>query len=84
MFDYLAMHSLAAVSWPRMSETEPEWFVFDTSCYAFGGRTRRFAKVNVIKGNIFYCIVLNEFYWRVVAFDVHVHYIDNAFILVCA
>ena len=28
------MHSLA--SRPRMSETEPKWFMFETSSYAFG------------------------------------------------
>ena len=43
------MHSLAAASQPRLSETEPKWFVFEISCYAFGGRIRRFAKVNVNK-----------------------------------
>ena len=64
-----------------MSETEPKWFVFDTSCYAFGGRTRRFAKVNVNKVNICY-IILIEFYLQIVAFDVHFHYIDNAFMCI--
>ena len=54
----LSMHSLAAASWPRLSETEPKWFEFETSCYAFGGRIRSFAKVNVNQVNIFYCIVL--------------------------
>ena len=34
----LAMHSLAAASRPRLSETEPNWFMFKTSSYAFGGR----------------------------------------------
>ena len=27
------MHSLSAVSRPRLSETEPKWFVFEVSCY---------------------------------------------------
>ena len=36
-----------------MSETEPKWFVFETSSYAFGGEIRRFAKVYVNKVNIF-------------------------------
>ena len=49
MHTLLAMHSLADVSRPRLSETEPKWFVFETSCYAFGGRIRRFATVNVNK-----------------------------------
>ena len=31
----LAMHSLAAESRPRLSETEPKWFVFEN---AFSGR----------------------------------------------
>ena len=51
----LAMHSLAAASWPRISETEPKWFLFETSCYAFGGRIRGFANLNVNKVNIFDC-----------------------------
>ena len=53
----LAMHSLTAASRPRLSETEPKWFVFETSCYAFGGRIRRFAKLNVNKVKNFYCII---------------------------
>ena len=52
-FDILAVHSLAAASWPRFSETESQWFVFETSCYAFGGRIRRFAKVSLNKLNLF-------------------------------
>ena len=48
------MYCLAAASWPRLSETEPKWFVFETSCYAFGGRICRF----VNKVNMFYCIIL--------------------------
>ena len=48
----LALHSLAAASRPRLSETEQKWFTFGTFCYAFGGRNRRFAKVNVNKFNI--------------------------------
>ena len=54
----LAMHWLAAASLPRLSETEPKCFVFETSCYAFGGRIRRFAKVNVNYVNI---ILLYQF-----------------------
>ena len=34
----LAMHSFAAASRPRLSETEPKLVVFETSCYAFCGR----------------------------------------------
>ena len=34
-----------------MSETVPQWFMFETSCYAFGGRIRRFTKLNVNKVN---------------------------------
>ena len=52
----LAMHSLAAASRPRLSEMEPKWFVFETYCFAFGGRIRRFAKVNVNIDNTFICI----------------------------
>ena len=44
------MRSLA--SRPTMSETEPKWFMFETSIYAFGRRIRRFAKLNVNKVNI--------------------------------
>ena len=36
----------------RLSETEPKCFVFEKSCYAFGGQSRRFTKVNVNKVNI--------------------------------
>ena len=35
----LAMHSLTGASRPRLSETEPTWFVFETACYAFGGES---------------------------------------------
>ena len=45
-----------AASQTRLSETEPKWFVFEASCYAFGGRIRRFAKVNVNKVNIFFTV----------------------------
>ena len=34
------MHSLTVAN-------RPKWFMFETSCYAFGGRIRSFAKVNV-------------------------------------
>ena len=47
------MHSLAAASRPRLSEMEPNWSMFETSCYAFGGRIRRFAKVNATKVTFF-------------------------------
>ena len=46
----LGMHLLAAASRPRLSETELKWFMFETSCYAFGGRIRRFAKLNAQAG----------------------------------
>ena len=36
--DLLAMHGLAASSLPRLSETEPKWFVFETSLHALAGR----------------------------------------------
>ena len=38
LYTKLAVHLLAAVSWPRQSETEPKWFVFETCCYAFAGQ----------------------------------------------
>ena len=47
-----------AASRPRMSETEPKRFQFETSCYAFGGRIHRFSKVNMNEVNMFYGIVL--------------------------
>ena len=37
----------------RLSETEPKWFMFQTSCYAFGGRIGRLANLNANKVNIF-------------------------------
>ena len=40
------------------SRPEPKCFVFETSRHAFGGRIRRFGKVNVNKVNIFYCMLL--------------------------
>ena len=55
------MHSLAAACQSRLSETEPKSFVFETSCHAFGGRLRRFAKVNVNKVNILSCICVLSF-----------------------
>ena len=45
-FLILAMH------WPRLSETEPKWFVFKFSWYVFGGRILCFRKVNVNKVNV--------------------------------
>ena len=54
----LAMHSLAAANRLRLPEMEAKSFVFETSFYVFGGRIRRFAKVNLNKVNILYCIVL--------------------------
>ena len=35
------MHWLMAARQPRLSETEPKWFVLETSYYALGGRIRR-------------------------------------------
>ena len=46
-FIVLDMDSLAAVSRPGLLETELKWFVFETYCYAFGGRIRRFEDVKV-------------------------------------
>ena len=66
----LAMHS------PRLSETEPKGFVFETFCYAVGRRMRHFSKLKVNKVNICYCIL------QVVPFDIHFHYIDNTFICI--
>ena len=31
-------HSERAANWPRLSETETKWFVFETSLFEFGGR----------------------------------------------
>ena len=50
-FDIYIMF-LIAVSRPRLSETEPKWFMFGSSCYAFGGQIRRLAKFNVNRVNI--------------------------------
>ena len=62
------MHSLTAARRPRMSETAPQWFMFETSCYAFGGRNRRFAKLIMSKVDSnasliirLYLIIDNEF-----------------------
>ena len=35
MRSQLAMHSLATGIRPRLSETEPKWFLFETSCYFY-------------------------------------------------
>ena len=43
----LAMHSLAAASRPRLSETVPKWFMFENSYYAFAGRIRRFGNLYI-------------------------------------
>ena len=48
-----AMRSLAVASRPKLSETEPKLVVFETYCYAFGGRIHNFAKVNVNIDNTF-------------------------------
>ena len=53
------MHSLMPASRPRLPETDPKWFVFETSCYPFGGRIRRFAKLNVNRVNIFLLYFIN-------------------------
>ena len=50
----LLLHSLAVASRARLSETTQKWF--ETSCYAFGGRSRRFAKRNVNKVIIFFTV----------------------------
>ena len=49
-----------AASQPRLSETDTKLFVFETSCYAFGGWICRFAKVNVNKVNIFLLYHINS------------------------
>ena len=54
----MVLYSHAAASRSRLSESDPTWFVFETSCYAFGGRIHRFVKVKANKVNMFYCIVL--------------------------
>ena len=54
------MHSLAATNLPRLSETELKWFMFETACYAFGGRIRRFAKVKVTKGSSIIVIIFTS------------------------
>ena len=77
------MQSLAAVTRPRMSETESKWFMFETSSYAFGGRIRRFATVNVNKVNIVYCIVL-ILVASCFCLDIHFHDIDNTFFIYIA
>ena len=40
----LAMHSLAAASRPRLSETEPKWSVFDTMSVVLEMRAIRFGQ----------------------------------------
>ena len=57
-FIVLDMHSLAAVSRPGLLETELKWFVFETYCYALGGRIRRFAEVKVNIDNVYLHSVL--------------------------
>ena len=51
-FHYTQLAMPAVASRPRLLETEPKWFVLETSCYPFGGRIRRFANVNVNKVSI--------------------------------
>ena len=76
------MHSLAAASRARMSETEPKWFMFETSSYAFRRRIRRFATLNVNRVNIFVTISY-LFLLQIVPLDIHFHYTDNTFFLIC-
>ena len=56
----MVMHSLAAAnrSTDYTVRNEAEAVVLETSCYAFGGRIRLIAKVNVNKDNMFYCIYI--------------------------
>ena len=77
-FVTLAMHSLAAESRPRLSETEPTCFCSKTHLRSMGDIALKpsLHKNNVNKVNIIYCIVL--ILLAVVPFDVHFHYIDNA------
>ena len=46
---YTTSHALTrGTSRLRMSETEPKWSVFKTSCFVFGGRIRGFTKVTTV------------------------------------
>ena len=68
---WLAMHSLAAVGRPRLSETEFKWFVFETSCYAFCGRycieSVGLRKWTWMQLTFFYCIDVHFYYnWQFV------------------
>ena len=58
----MVMHSLAAAnrSTDYTVRNEAEAVVLETSCYAFGGRIRLIAKVNVNKDNMFYCIIIHN------------------------
>ena len=44
LFIEVAMHWFATASRPKLSQTDPKWFVFEISWYAFGGRIHRSAK----------------------------------------
>ena len=66
-----------AASRPRLSKTEPRWFVFKTSCYVFCGSIRRFAKVNVNKVNI--CLLYRINSSCKMFLSMHTNYFDNTF-----
>ena len=44
---HFCMNCSYAITSGRVSETEPKRCMFETSCYAFGGRIRHYAKVNL-------------------------------------
>ena len=50
------VHACVCVCVPRLSETEPKWFVF-------GGQIRRFAKVNVNKVDPFIVLTIRFSAW---------------------
>ena len=62
-YNKLAMHSLAAESRPRLSETGTNWLVFDTSCYTLVGESvasQVGPNLNKVGLNIVYSIVLTR------------------------
>ena len=64
-----------------MSETEPKWFVVETACYAFVGRIRHLAKVNVNKVNTL--IILTIVYVYLLIVGIYRNWVTNGIHVLC-
>ena len=74
------MHSLAAASRPRLSETKPNWFMFELPAMRSVGESIASQNYRWIQSTLF--TVSYVFLLQVVPLDIHFYYIDNTFICI--